>query len=512
MRESFVTTGHKIAAITGSLLLLAGCSADPDALLGRARQEYAAHAFKAAQLDLTTVLKARPGDAAALELHARAALAMGDGEGAKASLDALPAGRRPDDFAMLQGEAALLRQNAAAAFAAIGGATGSEAERIRAQAALLKGDDAEAAAAFAKGEAAPGASARLLADYARFRLHHGDIAGAQSLSARALKADRASLDARLIEAQLAGASGDLRRALELYHAVAKDWPMSLAALTGKASILGDMGRIKEMEEVLAAASQAGVGEANLAWLQARARAARSDWKGAREILQANEAALVGQTGAQLLHAQVLVKLGQPEQARARLQRLLTSAPGDISVRRALAEAALATHDPRGALEVLRPLAGNPAASTADLRLLAEAAKLAGDPQAGALAQQARFPAPKELVRTLADADAAMKARNWGNAIAAYEKIMAVTDGKSALVLNNLAFAQDQVGNRAVALDYALRALKVAPENPSVMDTAGWLMIRSGKDRPRALALLRDAARRAPANGVIKAHLAAAEQG
>ena len=70
------------AAIVGSkawlagaalALALTGCGADPETLLARARQEFAAHNYKAAQLDLATVLKARSNDPATLELHARTA-------------------------------------------------------------------------------------------------------------------------------------------------------------------------------------------------------------------------------------------------------------------------------------------------------------------------------------------------------------------------------------------------------------------------------------------------------
>ena len=501
-----------VAAAVGAALSLAACAADPDALLARAGKEYAAHDFKAAQLDLATVLKARPTDARALELHARTALALGDGDGARASLLALPAGGRPADHAELLGEAALLRQQPAEALAAVARAASAEAFRIRAQAALIKGDEAAAEQAFAAGEAAPGPKARLLADHARLRLHHGDAAAAGALVARALKADPASLDAGLVNAQLALATGDLARALAAYDAVGKDWPGNLAALTGKAGVLGDLGRTKEMDEVLALATRAGATEAQLAWLQARSAAARGDWKGARSLLQANAQALAGRTDAALLEAQVLVKLGQPEQARAKALPILTREPGNLAARRIAAEAALAAHDPAGAVAILRPLAARPDALTADLRLLADAARQANDPDAAKLAARARFPGPQELARILAEADTAMKARNWGNAIAAYERILAVTDGTSALVLNNLAFAQGEVGNREVALGYALRALKQAPGNPSVMDTAGWLLFQSGKDKPRALALLRAASVKAPANATIRAHLAAAEQG
>ena len=492
-------------------LALAACSADPETLLARARQEYASHNFKAAQLDLATVLKARGSDPAVLELHARTALALGDGESARASLEKLPAANRPADHALLLGEAALLRRDGKAADAAVAADQSAEAWRVRAMAALLRGDDAAAETAFAKGEGAPGPQARLLADHARLRLHKGDLAGAQALVAWALKADANSLDARLMEARAAVAAGDLGRAVALYDGVGKAWPGNLAALIGRAGVLGALGRLKEMKEVVAQAGSAGVNAADLAWLQARLAAAEGDWKGARDILQANDEALADRSEAALLHAQVLTKLGQPEQARARLQPVLTRDPGNLAVRRALAEAAMAARDPAGAVEVLRPLAALPTASTADLRLLATAAEQAHSPDAAALAARAKFPPPQELARTLADADAAMKARNWGNAIAAYERIMSVTDGRNPLVLNNLAYAQDQVGNKQVALGYALRALKEAPQNPSVMDTAAWLLIQTGGERTRALQLLRAASDKAPQNATIRAHLQAAQR-
>lgn len=488
---------------------LSACGDDPETLLQRAQQEFAAHDFKAAQLRLATVLKERPDDPRALELHARTALAMGDGVTAKAALDALPAARRPGDHPILLGEAALLRQQPDQAVVAVSGMPGAPAARIRALAALLQGDETTAGAEFAAAEAAGGTDARFLADYARYRLHRNDLAAARALTDRALRADPGSLDAGLVDARLATAAGDLARALARYEALGKQWPGNLAVLTGKAAVLGDLGRHKEMQDILAQAARSGVNEPGLAYLQARAATARGDWQSARDILQSNEPQLAERADAQLLYAQVLVKLGQPEQAIARLQPLLTRQPNDLVTRRALAQAALAAKDPATAVAVLRPLAAQPTTPTGDLRLLAQAASLAGDPDAAKFAERSRFPSPQELARTLADADAAMKARNWGNAIAAYEKIMAVTDGRNALVLNNLAWAQSQVGNKQVALDYALRALKQAPENPSVMDTAGWLLIETGGDKARAISLLQAAARAAPDNANIRQHLAQA---
>lgn len=498
------------ACCVAAALALAACGPDPDTLLERAKTAYAAHDFRAAQLDLAGVLAARPADPAVLELHARTALALGDGETAAASLGRIAAGNRSADHALLLGEAALLRGRPGDAKAAVALLNVAEAHRIRALAAIAQNDQTAAAREFDAGQGAAGPKARLLADHARFRLHHEDLAGAQALSVRALKADPVSLDAMLVAARIAVAKGDLGGAVRRYDAAAQRWPGNLAALTGKAGVLGDLGRLDEMDAVLAVAARSGVSDPQLSWLQARSAAGRKDWAKVREILQANAAGLSGRTDAELLLAQALVQLGQPEQARARLQRLLTREPGNLAVRRALAQAALAGNDPAAAAAALRPLAANPLAAAGDLRLLADAARQAKSPDAQDLARRARYPAPQVLARALGDADTAMKAHNWGNAIAAYERIMAVTDGRSALVLNNLAYAHDQVGNRDQALGYALRALQEGPGNPSVMDTAGWLLIQTGRDRARGLALLREAAAKAPANPAIAAHLKSAE--
>ena len=164
----------------------------------------------------------------------------------------------------------------------------AEGARIRALAALLLDDETGAAREFAAGETAPGPSARVLADYARFRLHQGDTAGAAALVARALKTDPASFDAQLVDARLAVAGGDLGRALAIYDSLGKSWPGNLAVLSGKAAVLGDLGRIKDMQDVLTVATNAGAGAPDIAYLQARSAAARNDWPGARAILQASE--------------------------------------------------------------------------------------------------------------------------------------------------------------------------------------------------------------------------------
>lgn len=503
----------KYAAIVAALTLL-GCSESPQERVERARKAFGEHDYRAAQVDLAAALATSPDDPALLELHARNALAMGDGIAADASLNRIATARRPADFGLLLAEAALLRNRADEALAALGPDASSAAQRLLALALLAKEDREGAGQAFAKG--AQGgvkgrADARLLADFARFSLMNGNTAQARDLVNRAKAADPGMIDTRLADAEVSIAEGRLAEALAAYDGAARAYPGNLAALAGKAAVLGDLGRTKEMDAVLASLADVR-GGAKVAYLQAQSAAGRKDWKTVRSILQANEKALEGNDQSSVLYAQSLVALGQPEQARARLQPLLTRNPQSALVRRELGKAQLAAGDAAGALETLRPFGNALTSDPADLRLLASAATAAGDSQAAQLAEKARFPTPQALAATLAEADTAMRRENWGNAIAAYERILAVTDGRNPLVLNNMAVAQGKVGNTRVAIDFGNRALKQAPGNASVMDTLGWLLVQSGVDRDRGLALLNEAARKAPDNATIRDHLDKARKG
>lgn len=496
------------AAIAVALTLL-GCSDNPQERVDRAREAYSSHNYRAAQVDLAAAMAADPDNPALLELHARNALAMGDGIAAEASLNRIAASRRSEDFGLLLAEASLLRGRAEEVLAALGGDVSPAAQRLRALALLAKDDREGAEKAFAKG-AEGKADARLLADFARFSLMNGNRKQARDLVNRAKAADPRLIDTRLSDAEVSTAEGRLAEALAAYDGAAKAYPGNLAALAGKAAVLGDLGRTKEMDAVLASLADVR-GGAKVAYLQAQSAAGRKDWKTVRSILQANEAELRRNDEASVLYAQALVALGQPEQARARLQPLLARNPQSALVRRELGKAQLAAGDAVGALATLLPFANALTSDPADVRLLARAANMAGDPASARLAEKAKYPAPEALAALLAEADTAIRRENWAIAIEAYGRILAVTDGRNPMVLNNMAVAQDKVGNTIKAMDFAERALKQAPGNASVMDTLGWLLVQSGDDRQRGLALLSEAARKAPDNLTIREHLAKAKQ-
>lgn len=504
---------HKPLALSALALalVLGGCGADPKALAAKARSEYAAHDYLAAQVDIAAAMAAMPNDPALLELHARNALAMGDGIAAGASLEKLAAlTSKPADFNRLLAEAAVLRGQAQEALTALGDDKSAAGLRLRGLALLTQGDKAGAEQAFQAGLTTDPKNAPTLASYARLKLLNGDTAEARRLADSALAADGDLLDAMLVDGQIATAEGRLGNALAAYAKAGKRYPGNLAALTGQAGLLGDLGRTDELAALLAG-FQGRSTDGTIDYLKARLAAAKGDWSSARDILQGSEDKLKDRDDAQVLYAQALTHIGQPEQARARLAPMVTRHPESVVLRRELGKAQLAGNDAAGAVQTLLPFAQSKTATPEDLRLLAKAAEAAGDPNAAFFAARARYPSPQSLGQALGAADAAMKASNWGNAILAYEQILALTDGRSPLVLNNMAWAQAQVGNKDKALQFAQRAIEVAPEDPSVMDTLGWLLYQTGSNKGRAIDLLRRAAKKAPQNKTITDHLAQAQR-
>ncbi|MCJ1959984.1 tetratricopeptide repeat protein [Novosphingobium mangrovi (ex Hu et al. 2023)] len=493
-------------------LSLAGCGLDPAEQMERARASYAAHDFTRARLDLVSLLQEEPQNEAARKLLVRTLLAMGDGEGARQALERIAPGQRSADHAVLLGEAALLRERPDEALGLVDGARGSGAQWVRGMAHLLEGDPAKARSAFARGLEEGPEDARLLADFARLELKEGHVPEARGLVDRALKVDPASREALLADGQVATAQGDLLRALEAYSAALEAYPGNLAALTGKAAILGDLGRTEDMQAVLDAVPEGTGASPELVYLRARLAGAQGDWAKVRGILQSRSEVVRTRDEAAILYARALVELDQDEQARAALQPVLTRTPSNVAARRELARIQIAQKDFAGALATLEPLVAKSTASASDRRLYAEAAKGAGRGDAAQAAQRARAPSPQALAAQLAEADTAMKAGNWANASALYKSLLAVTDGTNPLFLNNLALAESRLGRRQEGVAFALRALESAPENASVMDTAGWLLVETESDHARGLRLLEAAAKKAPDNATIAGHLASARKG
>lgn len=500
----------RMTAALLALTILAGCGATPQEEAERARAAFAAHDYAKARLHALAALQDGPADRELQMIQARSALALGDGEGAGVLIARIAGGKPSGELAELAAEAALLRRKPAEALGFLTDMTGAEAERLRGLAAL-QAEDADAARKHFEAAVAAGGNARAHADLARFRMMRGDATGAQEQAVAATRLDPRGIDTLLVIAQLAAMRGDAARALATYREARKAYPDNFAALVGEGAMLGELGRIDELEKVAAQASAAAPRNPEALWLTARAAAGRKDWEKVRSLVQPVEGGIDAVHPLRLLYAQALAALGQPGQAAAQLNPIVLRQPGNRLAVRLLAQARLAMRDPKGAMEVLRRVADDPMANPQELALMAKAAEAAGSPLAAGYRDRMRDGAARSLGADLAEANAAVKAANWARAALAYDRILAQTDGGNVMVLNNMAYAQSMLGNHAKAVEFADRALKLAPDNASVLDTAGWVRLRGGTDIAAAKKLIGRAAELAPGNETIRSHLAEARR-
>ncbi|UMR29334.1 PEP-CTERM system TPR-repeat protein PrsT [Massilia sp. MB5] len=101
------------------------------------------------------------------------------------------------------------------------------------------------------------------------------------------------------------------------------------------------------------------------------------------------------------------------------------------------------------------------------------------------------------------ASSLMQQQDYRAAAAQLERLVAA-DGRNVIALNDLAWAYQQLGD-ARALDLAERAYRLAPNNPAVADTLGWILQHQGQTA-RAVALLKRAVEQAPTSTDIRYHL------
>ena len=501
----------KRTLILSLALLAAACGQSAQEHFAQAKQDFAANRYSSARLHLVSGLAAEPGNREMQLLQVRTLIAMGDGEGAGAGLDKLAReGPRSTELRQLSAEAALLRNAADEVPALLGTDASAEAERLRAIAAIQQGKPDLARAAFERAMLrAP--DPRVLTDYGRFLLVSGEGEKARKLLAQAVSAAPDSFDTLMLRGQIASIDGDLAGALDTFARASKHYPENRAALIAHASVLGDLGRADEMKPLLERLTAFAPDDPAVVYLKARSAALAKDWEAVRAAVQPQEAKLPLTHPARIPYGEALLRLGNPQLAAAQLEPILRAQPNNRTVARLLAEAKLAGGDPAGARSVLTRFASDPAAPIEDVSLMARIAVAQKSPDAAQWQQRARFPAAQSLAAELGSADAAMRARYWARAIVIYDHVLEVTDGKNVMVLNNQAYCLAMAGNLERARELADKALKLAPASPSVLDTAGWVRVRSGKDIAEARSLLRKASAAAPQNQTIRAHLAEAER-
>ncbi len=429
-------------------------------------------------LDAVHALERQHDNPALQNLKGGVLLARKDPDGARRAFDAalallpgyLPALHNLAQLDRLAGRPAQARQRFEAALARDPNNT-----ELMVALAALAADQGNAQAAQGWLErahrAAPDALAPAL-QLAALYLETGAHARALGLAQKLQAAHPASDDALALLARCRAAAGDPEGALESYVDLASRRPDNVAVLVQLAGAHMALDRPRDalgpLRKALTLAPDHGPALAAAVRLLADLR----EWDQAMSLARAAQARSASATLGRQLEGDVAMARGQAAQALPLYRRAFDDAPsGPLAI--ALHRALDATGQRvEAARHIGRWLDGHP--GDVPTRLYLASTLLAGG-----------------------DARAA---------IPHYEQVLAAQP-RHVVALNDLAWSYQSAGD-ARALSLAEQAHALAPDNPAVADTLGWILDRRGHSQ-RAVAVLKKAAETAPRAGDIRLHYAGA---
>ena len=213
----------------------------------------------------------------------------------------------------------------------------------------------------------------------------------------------------------------------------------------------------------------------------------------------------GYEPALALNVDVALARRAPEAARAALESLRVAQANEATIARYEAAIALMAGDNKKAVTIFQRAYA--AAPNADGAIRLARAQLAlGKSKAARQALEAELARQESNAVRRALAELASQSGDWAAARDHYAALLSA-DAANIDLLNNYAMTLLETGSQE-ARAVAEKARTLAPQDPLVADTLGWILLREG-DTDGALGLLRDARLRAPDNPEVRYHLAVA---
>jgi Flp pilus assembly protein TadD len=197
---------------------------------------------------------------------------------------------------------------------------------------------------------------------------------------------------------------------------------------------------------------------------------------------------------------------QPDAALSRVTKQVALVPESGALRYLLGMVHLARHEPALAERAfLRATELEPTRAEAYVRL-GDLYQISGRyDEALSKAREALTKNPQELPAQMVMGVVYARKGDVTKAQQVYEKILALHP-RFALAANNLAWLySEHGGDQGKALQLAQVAMEMAPEDPNVSDTLGWILYKSGVYQ-RAVGLLKESASKLPDQPAIQYHL------
>lgn len=322
--------------------------------------------------------------------------------------------------------------------------------------------------------------------------------------ARAIERRNVAAASRLVDLYVASKAPD--KALEVGKDITATQPENLDALGALGRAYLAVGNDKEAQTVFGRMARLAAFDPARQTQIARYQIAANNLVGA--VFSA-EKALSGQPNylpAQVVLAEIDLRRGEVDRAEPRARAIMKQAPNEAVGYRLLADTAMMRKRYPQALEQYRVALDKRPGTDAAMRLFVayvESGNVAGGIQ---LLESWLRTHPNDRVARRALAEGNLRAGDLAAARAQYEQLLR-DQGEDAALLNNLANIL-LARKDPKALEYAERAHALEPNDASVQDTLGWVLVEQGR-LDQGIRHLRDARLRDPQNPEIRYHLAAA---
>lgn len=436
---------------------------------------------QAARVELLNAIKADGDWGLARALQGRIYIQLGDGVAAESELRrAVELGVPEPQIQHLFLGAWLLQKNYdgvlnAPELSGITPVSAGYTARIRANAAMARGDIPLAAKNFDRAIMLAPNSAQLWTDIGNFRLLGGNVGGAIEAAVRAINLNPRNIDTMMLMGKLVRDQYGLIAAIPWFEAVLALDPGNVPAMVQAAATLGEAGRARDMLAMTRRIQAVEPGNADARYLQAvlAARAGKPDL--ARALLYRIDETMDGVPGVRLLKAVLDLSTDNSEQAITQLDDIVKAQPENLKARRLLGTAMWRAGDPRSAIAVLEPVAKRDDADSYTLSVIGRAYEDIGDRKAAAaFLDRAALPVRGEPVPFDMTSDLARMAMvgsgNPDNADVAIPRITGmIRSGQVAQALRAAERLRDQnpgapaahvlVGDAMIALDRYADAVK-----------------------------------------------------
>lgn len=352
-------------------------------------------------------------------------------------------------------------------------------------------------------------NADLLTLKAKYFFERADYDRAKGLLAISLDADPNLFESLLLSGRINMIANDMDAAKQAFEKAASLYPDSRSPLFALASITFDGGDYDRSRDYINALLKLNGDDPRALLILGQLELADGKIDETLQILQKIDANAEKMPLAFLLKGKIALARENYELAEESLTKFLSAYPNDERGLIELSKTYVAKGNKAEAVKLVEPVIRNANAKPAALQYVAQLLSENNDVRAGNLALRAKIAGKTDITQEMIKAEQAIKLGEWAAAEAVYKKLRSNGHGENPLVLNNSAMVALKSGKIDDAEAFARAAYNIAPQDPQIMDSLGYILLKRGTEKQEALRLIQEAAKILPGHRGVQTHLAQA---